>query len=92
MIPFFTLKALNVSININIIYIVILSCFIYISASFVPIPGASVGTEYSFINYMQLLVCETVVIPSLLLFRFISYYIPCIVGGILFNYRDGIRD
>lgn len=92
MIPFFTLKALNISFNINMLYTIILSCFVYISASFIPIPGSSISTEYSFIHYFNLIVCEAIVIPGVLLYRVITYYLPCIVGGILFNYRDSKRD
>lgn len=92
MIPFFTLKALNISFSINMFYAIILSCFVYISASFIPIPGSSISTEYSFIHYFSLIVCETIVIPGVLLYRVITYYLPCIVGGILFNYRDSKRD
>lgn len=92
MIPFFTLKALNISFSINMLYAIILSCFVYISASFIPIPGSSISTEYSFIHYFRLIVCEAIVIPGVLLYRVITYYLPCIVGGILFNYRDSKRD
>lgn len=92
MIPFFTLKALNISFSINMFYAIILSCFVYISASFIPIPGSSISTEYSFIHYFSLIVCETIVIPGVLLYRIITYYLPCIVGGILFNYRDSKRN
>lgn len=92
MIPFFTLKALNISFNINMFYVIILSCFVYISASFIPIPGSSISTEYSFIHYFSLIVCEAIVIPGVLLYRVITYYLPCIVGGILFNYRDSKRN
>ena len=92
MIPFFTLKALNISFNINMFYAIILSCFVYISASFIPIPGSSISAEYSFIHYFTLIVCEAIVIPGVLLYRVITYYLPCIVGGILFNYRDSKRD
>ncbi len=92
MIPFFTLKALNISFNINMFYAIILSCFVYISASFIPIPGSSISTEYSFIHYFNLIVSEAIVIPGVLLYRVITYYLPCIVGGILFNYRDSKRD
>ena len=92
MIPFFTLKALNISFNINMLYTIILSCFVYISASFIPIPGSSISTEYSFIHYFNLIVSEAIVIPGVLLYRVITYYLPCIVGGILFNYRDSKRD
>lgn len=92
MIPFFTLKALHITLNINMFYVIILSCFVYISASFIPMPGSSISTEYSFIHYFSLIVCETIVIPGVLLYRVITYYLPCIVGGILFNYKDSKRD
>lgn len=90
-IPFFALKALNINLNINIIYIIILSCFVYISASFIPIPGSSISTEYAFIHYMSLIACESIVIPGVVLFRIITYYLPCIIGGLLFNYKDSKR-
>lgn len=91
MIPFFVFKALDVNINMNMFYVIILSCFIYISASFIPIPGASVGMEYAFINYFKLIVNSSLVMPGVLLWRFVSYYIPMIAGGILFNIKDSIK-
>ena len=60
MIPFFTLKALHITLNINMFYVIILSCFVYISASFIPMPGSSISTEYSFIHYFSLIACETI--------------------------------
>lgn len=91
MIPFFIFKALDVNINMNMFYVIIFSCFIYISASFIPIPGASVGMEYAFINYFKLIVNSSLVMPGVLLWRFVSYYIPMIVGGILFNVKDSMK-
>lgn len=74
--------------NINFIYSIIFSCFIYTSSCFVPIPGASVGAEYSFIHYFEVIVKEAFIIPGLLVWRFITYYIPMIIGGIMFNIID----
>lgn len=91
MIPFFVFKALDVNISINMFYVIILACFVYISASFIPIPGASVGMEYAFINYFKLIVSSSLVMPGVLLWRFVSYYIPMIAGGILFNIKDSIK-
>lgn len=91
MIPFFVFKALDVNISINMFYVIILACFVYISASFIPIPGASVGMEYAFINYFKLIVSSSLVMPGVLLWRFVSYYIPMIIGGILFNVKDSIK-
>ena len=91
MIPFFTFKALNINVDVNMLYSIVLSCFVYLSASFVPIPGATVGTEYAFINYFKMIVVDTIVMPGVLLWRLVSYYIPMILGGILFNVKDSIK-
>ena len=88
MVPFFVFKALHSDMNINFIYSIIFSCFIYTSSCFVPIPGASVGAEYSFIHYFEVIVKEAFIIPGLLVWRFITYYIPMIIGGIMFNIID----
>ncbi|UKI58258.1 MAG: hypothetical protein L6V81_02140 [Clostridium sp.] len=81
-------KALHSDMNINFIYSIIFGCFIYTSSCFVPIPGASVGAEYSFIHYFEVIVKEAFIIPGLLVWRFITYYIPMITGGIMFNIID----
>lgn len=91
MIPFFVFKALDVNVDVNLFFTIILGCFVYISASFIPIPGASVGMEYAFINYFKLIVCDALVMPGVLLWRFVSYYMPMIIGGILFNIKDSIK-
>ena len=88
MVPFFAFKALHSDMNISFIYSIIFSCFIYTSSRFVPIPDASVGTEYSFIHYFEVIVKEVFIIPGLLVWRFITYYIPMIIGGIMFNIID----
>ena len=88
MVPFFVFKALHSDMNINFIYSIIFGCFIYTSSCFVPIPGASVGAEYSFIHYFEVIVKEVFIVPGLLVWRFITYYIPMITGGIMFNIID----
>lgn len=91
MLPFFTFKALNIDVNINMFYSIVLSCFSYLSASFIPIPGATVGMEYAFINYFKMIVVNSIVMPGVLLWRLVSYYIPMILGGILFNIKDSVK-
>ncbi len=90
-IAFFSILAVGGDISINFIYSLILSSLIYISATFIPIPGGSVGIEYAYLNYYILIVPENIVVASLLLWRFISFYLPMIVGGILFNIVDNKR-
>ena len=91
MLPFFTFKALDINVDINMFYSIILCCFVYLSASFIPIPGAAVGMEYAFINYFKMIVIDSIVMPGVLLWRLVSYYIPMILGGILFNIKDSMK-
>ena len=90
-IAYFAIISVASDININFMYSLILSTLIYISATFVPIPGGSVGIEYAYLNYYILIADENIVVVSLLLWRFISFYLPMIVGGILFNIIDNKR-
>lgn len=90
-IAYFILLAIDKTININILYTIILSILVYISATFIPIPGGSVGAEYAYVNYFNLIISNNVVVTSLILWRFISYYLPMIIGGIVFNIVDNKR-
>ena len=91
MLPFLTFKALNINVDVNIFYSIVLACFVYLSASFIPIPGATIGMEYAFINYFKMIVVDSLVMPGVLLWRLVSYYIPMILGGILFNIKDSMK-
>lgn len=90
-IAFFAILAIDNTIHINVIYSIVLSILVYISATFVPIPGGSVGAEYAYVNYFALVIPDNIVVTSLILWRFISYYLPMIIGGIVFNIIDNKR-
>ena len=47
--------------------------------------------EYAFINYFKMIVVDSLVMPGVLLWRLVSYYIPMILGGILFNIKDSMK-
>ncbi len=87
-IPFFTILAIDDTVNINVFYAIILTTLSFLSSTFVPIPGGSVGIEYAYVNYFTILIPDGVAITSLILWRFISYYAPMIIGGIIFNIVD----
>lgn len=88
LVPYFIILAIDSSVNINIFYTIILTMLAYVSSTFVPIPGGSVGIEYAYVNYYILFAPENIVLTSLILWRFISYYFPMILGGIIFNIVD----
>ncbi len=90
-ISYFAILAIDPKTDINLIYTLVLSILVYVSATFVPIPGGSVGAEYAYVNYYALVIPDSIVVTSLILWRFISYYLPMIIGGIIFNIVDNKR-
>lgn len=66
---------------------VIISIIITTMASFVPIPGASGGMEYGFIALFSYYVLDVKLGAVMLIWRFLTYYMLVIFGGILFAFE-----
>lgn len=83
-IPFFAAKALHIDVQISQIFDFIGICsFIYMITAFVPIPGASGGSEgVYFLLFNHILGSGTP--TTLLLWRFVTYYLGLILGGVVF--------
>lgn len=83
-IPFFAAKALNIDVHISQIFDFIGICsFIYMITAFVPIPGASGGSEgVYFLLFNHILGAGTP--TTLLLWRFTTYYFGLVLGGVVF--------
>ncbi len=77
----------SIDVNISIYMSVILVLFVYNMSSFVPVPGASGGVEYGFISvFTSFLLGDVGILVSvaMIIWRFLTYYMPLIVGGVLF--------
>ena len=86
-IPLFIIYGLGDLESLNILNTIIASAYIYIIGSFVPIPGASGGIEYGFIKFFGNFLKPVVLNTMLLVWRSITYYIPIILGAILFMFE-----
>lgn len=86
-IPLFIIYGLGDLESLNILNTVVASAYIYIIGSFVPIPGASGGIEYGFIKFFGNFLKTVVLNTMLLVWRSITYYIPVIIGAILFMFE-----
>ena len=84
-IPLFVSLALECKFNLNLLYSIICGCLIYTMGCYVPVPGASGGMEYGFIGYMGIFITVPEVYAVLLIWRFITYYLPTVIGGIMFS-------
>ena len=67
------------------------SAYVYIVGSFVPIPGASGGIEFSFSRFFGNFIGDDRIAAVLLVWRFITYYFGIIVGALLFNLEKKVK-
>ena len=83
--PFFTAKALNLDVSATDFFdfIGLCSC-IYLINAFLPIPGASGGSEGVYLLLFSFL-GPVGVSSSMFLWRFMSYYMGLIIGALVFS-------
>lgn len=87
-IPLFVIYGMG-SFNINIIEAITASAYVLIIGAFVPIPGGSGGIEYGFMQFFGNFIGGSVLAASLLVWRFITYYLGIILGAIMLNFFKG---
>ena len=75
--------------SVTLVESIVASAYVLIIGSFVPIPGASGGIEYGFLAFFGNFIPNKIVPAILLMWRFITYYLPMIIGGIWFSFDRG---
>lgn len=86
-IPVFVFFSLGYLEHMNLVACLIISVYVFIVGSYIPLPGGSGGIEYAFITCFSLYVVDSYVVSALILWRFITYYLPMIIGAMVFNIR-----
>jgi hypothetical protein len=82
--PFVIAKFMGIKIGWNLFLdVVALSSFVYMANSFIPIPGASGGTEVLF-NIVFASIFGTLSSAVMILWRVSTYHIILVLGGIIF--------
>jgi len=84
MVPFVFLVAVLNTTNINIAYVVIGTIFVSIVGTYIPTPGAMGGLEFAFMQYFTVFTTGGALTAVMLLWRFATYYMGLILGGIAF--------
>jgi len=87
-IPLFVIYAMG-SFDINVIETITASAYVLIIGAFVPIPGGSGGIEYGFMQFFGNFIGGPYLSASLLVWRFITYYLGMILGAISINFFKG---
>lgn len=86
-VPFFVIKALNQTITLDLLIVLVATSYVAIMGAFVPIPGASGGIEFGYLQFFGNFISGSLLSASLLIWRAITYYIPMIIGAIVVNIR-----
>jgi len=89
LVPYFVFISLDNSLGIGPFEVIVSSAFILIIGNFVPIPGGSGGIEYGFLQFFGSFVSGALVSSALIVWRFITYYLGIIIGGISFGFFKG---
>lgn len=71
---------------------VVASAYVMLIGSFVPIPGGTGGLEYGFINFYGNFIKGSVLTAIMITWRFITYYIPMIIGAIAVNIKKRVEE
>lgn len=84
MVPFAVFHGLGIT-NISIITTVVSTAYVMTIGSFVPIPGGTGGIEYGFMFFYGKLIKGSVLNASMLVWRFVTYYLAMIIGAIFLS-------
>ena len=92
-IPLFLVYSLHDYNSMTFFTSVVASAYVLIIGSFVPIPGATGGIEYAFLEIFSSFLPTTSVRAVMIIWRFITYYLGMILGGILFSFhKEGDKE
>ncbi len=92
-IPIFCAFSLGVPVGLDdVVNILALSSFVSMINCFIPIPGASGGTEATFVLMFSTIFGKISATSIMILWRLITYYFVMILGGIVFIYAKTLPD
>jgi len=86
-IPLLIALSIHENVSYNLIPIIVASSCVFLAGCFIPIPGATGGMEYAFAKFFKTIITKNSMKAVIILWRFITFFIPVIIGGIIFNIR-----
>lgn len=86
-IPLFLVYSLHDYTSMSFFTSLVASAYVLIIGSFVPIPGATGGIEYAFLEIFSGFLGKSSVSAVMIVWRFITYYLGMVVGGVLFSFH-----
>lgn len=84
-IPLFCAKALSLDVSmLDLSEFIGITAFIYMITAFIPIPGASGGSEGTFVILFGFILGSVGAKSSMIVWRFVTYYLMIVVGALVF--------
>lgn len=91
-IPFLTMLALGRKLPFELFFDYLGICsFVYMITAFIPIPGASGGSEGTYVLLYSFLMGNILAPSSMLIWRFATYYLVMLVGALVFAFNREIN-
>lgn len=87
LIPLILLYGMGDYSSLNVYEAIIISAYVMLIGSFVPIPGGTGGLEYGFIAFYGNFIKGSKLNAIMLLWRFITYYFGIMLGAIVLNFK-----
>ncbi|MDD3304578.1 MAG: lysylphosphatidylglycerol synthase transmembrane domain-containing protein [Bacilli bacterium] len=89
-VPLMVAYSLGNYTDLNLLITIVSAAYVMLIGTFVPIPGGSGGIEYAFAAFFGFYIIGPTLMAMLLLWRFLTYYLPILIGGIvIISERDG---
>lgn len=89
LVPLWILFSMGDFTSFNALQSIIASAYVMLIGSFVPLPGGTGGIEYGFIKFFGVFIINDTKLRALmLLWRFITFYMGIILGGIALNIKE----
>lgn len=87
-VPLTILFSFNDYVSFDGVIAITLVSFVSIISSYIPLPGGIGGQEYLFILMFGIYVNQPLLSSLMIMWRFITYYLPMIIGAIIFNIKN----
>ncbi len=79
-------NALRIPHSLNIFTTIVTGIYIFFIGSFIPTPGGTGGVEVGFVGLFVNFVPKELLPPAMIMWRFITYYAPILVGAVFYNF------
>lgn len=91
-IAFFAFKAIGAG-SADFVLVLTAAACVWLASAFIPSPGGSGGAEGMFFLFFSTIYLDSSVGVALLLWRFVTFYLPIMIGGamLFFENRRGLK-